>query len=494
MRHTLKLAAIVLALVLMAALAGCGAQPEPTTVPTTVPTTAPILSFTLPEGASIDVLQEYPHLESVDLTASDDLAGIWAWIQAHPEVEVTYLVTIGTETVPGDTTELTLTAAEPQELAEKLQYLPSLTALTLENTDWSAEELADLGKQYPDLTLSYSLMLGGTLVDHTTEEIDGSWITADRIEEVAAKLAILPNLKTVKLMDENGTSPLTMADVKALQDAAPGILFDYSFEFFGQTLSTTQERVEYDRVEIGNENEEQIRLALDILTNCIYFKLDDCGVSTPVMASLREDYPGVKIVWRIHIDHFNMLTDETVLRLTHRLRDYNVHDLKYMTDTVYLDIGHTKELTDLSFIEYMPNLECVILDAEIYNLDVFANCKKLVWLEVCYTYLNDISALKDHPTLKYLNISFSKVTDLSPLENVKLDRLNALGIPASNEQKQAFVDSHPDCTYAVFVGGQPYGYGWRYNDHGYTYCDYYRHMREVFRYDDLKYWGNHREN
>ena len=491
MRFSLKCGAFLLILVLMAAFAGCGAQPEPTTVPTT---TAPILSFTLPAGANLSVLEEYPDLETVDLTASDDLAGIRAWMEAHPQVEVTYRVTIGAETFPGDTTELTLAAADPAELAEKLQYLPGLTALTLENTDWSAEALAELKKAYPNMTLSYSLMLEGVSLNHDVEEIDGSWITADRIAEVAEKLALLPNLKTVKLMDENGTSPLTLTDVKALQDAAPGILFDYSFEFFGQTLSTSQERVEFDRVKIGNENEPLIRQALDILTNCIYFKLDDCGVSTPVMASLREDYPGVKIVWRIHIDHFNMLTDETVLRLTHRLNDGNIHDLKYLTEAVYLDIGHNEQLTDISFVQYMPNLECVIVSgAPVVDLSYFANCQKLLWMELCFCgWVTDISVFENHPTLKYLNISYTRVKDLSPLLSVELERFNALHIPASAEQKNAYLEKYPNC-YTLYDGDQPYGYGWRYDPPNFTMFEYYRHMRQVFRYDDTNYFGNHRE-
>jgi stage V sporulation protein D (sporulation-specific penicillin-binding protein) len=47
------------------------------------------------------------------------------------------------------------------------------------------------------------------------------------------------------------------------------------------------------------DHETEIRQALDILTKCTYFKLDRCGVTTPVMAGLREDYPDKMIVWRI---------------------------------------------------------------------------------------------------------------------------------------------------------------------------------------------------
>ena len=42
-----------------------------------------------------------------------------------------------------------------------------------------------------------------------------------------------------------------------------------------------------------------------------------------------------------------------------------IGDLKYCNDVKYLDIGHDDELTDISFIKYMPKLEIAMLSTDI---------------------------------------------------------------------------------------------------------------------------------
>ena len=188
------------------------------------------------------------------------------------------------------------------------------------------------------------------------------------------------------------------------------------------------------------------------------------------------------------------MTDEKILRLTHKLNDTNIHDLKYMTEATYMDLGHNDYLSDISFVQYMPNLEFVILSGSmVQDVSYFAECKKLTWLELCYCWrVEDLSALENHPSLKYLNISYAKVYDLSPLDNVPLERFNRLGGGIPLDEQKAFREKHPDCL-TVFQGKQPYGYGWRYDDHGRTYFEYFSNARELFRYDDPTYYGNHKE-
>ena len=190
-----------------------------------------------------------------------------------------------------------------------------------------------------------------------------------------------------------------------------------------------------------------------------------------------------------------MLTDETMIRMTHRLVDSNIDELKYATEVTYMDIGHNPKLTDISFVSYMPKLECVIVSgSSVTDISYFANCPNLTWLELCFCgLLEDISALSELRNLKYLNVSYTKVSDLSSLENVPLERMNCMHTKASNDQKNQFIEKHPECL-SVFKGKQPYGYGWRYNDHGYTFFEYYLNMREVFRYDDENYTGNRKES
>ena len=52
------------------------------------------------------------------------------------------------------------------------------------------------------------------------------------------------------------------------------------------------------------------------------------------------------------------------------------------------------------------------------------------------------------------------------------------------EEQQFFKDFHPDC-WTRFTGEDPYSLGWRYDDIGETFSEYYKKMREIFGYDKM---------
>ena len=91
-----------------------------------------------------------------------------------------------------------------------------------------------------------------------------------------------------------------------------------------------------------------------------------------------------------------------------------------------------------------------------------------------------------------LNISYTHVTDLSPLDNLNLTRLTAMYYPKSRvpqEEQDRFTAAKPDCT-TFFVGDQPYGKAWRYDANN-EYLDWYLKVREVFSYDTYPQTPNH---
>lgn len=492
MKYGIRIVCVALSvLALAAAFAGCTQEQAKATKPQEV------LSIAVTDPDSdLSELESYPKLQSADLRGYENYEQILLYIQKHPEVDVVYDVTLGQQSYAQDVAELTFDAgAVPyDDLLANLKYLPNVTKISLPETDLTAGQIAALTQACPAATVDYTVSINGTVYGADTAKLDLSWLQPDQIVENLDKLELLSGLQEAELMKEDGTSLLDLPDVKTLQDSLPQVFFHYSFDLFGKTVSTADEVIEYDTVAIGNQGEERIRQALDILTKCTYFKLDDCGLDNEVMAGIREDYPDTKVVWRIHIRPFSMLTDETMLRLTFHITDENCGPLKYFNDVTYLDIGHNDTLTDISFIEYMPKLECVIVSgAPIRDISAFKNCKNLEWLELCFcAWVKDLSVLAEIPNLKYLNVSYSQVSDLTPLENVKLERLNCLHTQVDAAMEATFIEKHPDCL-AVFDGDQPYGYGWRYNDYGYTFFDYYANMRIVFRYDDDDYYGNHKE-
>lgn len=358
------------------------------------------------------------------------------------------------------------------------------------------EALASL--RGPGRSLPLRLLAEGlerSMLDGGTAKLDLSALDPQRLSALAAALPLLGEAASVELMAADGTSRWSFEDVAALCDALPDAVPNYSFELFGQTLSTTDEDIYFDVVHIGSEGLPQVRAALSVLRGCKRFVMDDCGVSNEEMAALRDAFPERNVVWRVHIEGLNMLTDEEILRISHIVNDGNCGVLKYCTGAMFIDLGHNSPLTDVSYAAYMPKLECLILSgSKVADISALANCPKLTWLELCYCgYVKDLSPLSGLRELKYLNIASTSVRDISPLEQVPLERFVSMGVNLDYEQRAAFVEAHPDCLVG-FEGQQPYGYPWRYNAGPmaiYNCFWYYKQMRELFcYYDGDEYFGN----
>jgi len=486
MANSKFLTILAVALAMLLCITACGIPEE------TIPPNATVYQYSISASSAEDlaVLNEYPNLTEVNLCGSTCYADILAYIEAHPLVEVTYDVEVGQNRYAPNAVEVILEDGtfEVAKVAENLAYLPSVQTIQLPKTTLSAEEIATIQNAAPNALITYSVMLLGEELSSDITELDLSAITAEQIDQVAPVLAMLPKLAEVELMGASG-STLSPSDVKKLMDAAPEVSFSYEFELFGQQVSTQQETLEFLKIRIGDEGAPKLREALDIMPNCTYLSVDRCGISTETMAAIREDYPDVKVAWRIFFGKFSCMTDEETLRLTNGLEDHMIDQLKYCNDALYLDIGHNDELTDISFIKYMPKLELLILSGSIVeDISVFQDHQRIEFMELCYCpKIQDISCLANCPNLKYLNISFTGVSDISVTDELPIGRLVTLGARISEEQQNRFVELHPDALYR-FEGEQCYGYAWRYDDYGYTFSEYYKNMRVIFDYDDVGWY------
>lgn len=475
-------------LLIFVLLAGCQNTPAEPTTTAPAETEPPVeqLSVVVTED-TIGLLEQYPALKKLDLSGSTCYDAIAAYMQKHPAVEVTYTVTLGTVTVSNTETQLVLDPGlcDYDTLSKNLAYLPKLKTVTLPRTNYSAQEIVALQGLYPDITWEFTMILMGQELTKETTALNLSVLEPERVAEVAGKLGLFPNIEKVELMDASGQSLLSMTDVKTLQDAAPNAVFHYTFELFGKKVSTTDERIEFVGESIGNEGEEELRRALDILQGCSYLLLDDCGFDNEVLAKVREDYPRTEVVWRIHVWQRSWLTDTDTIRAVYHVDDSNCEPFKYCTKTKYIDMGHNEELTDIRFISYMPDLEIVILSGSpITDLSPFADHTKLVFLELAHCgYVQDISALKGCTSLAHVNLSYTKVSDISALYELPLEQLCAVKSKIQWASWEKILEVRPDCTIR-YDGTQPYGTGWRYKRSG-AYTDIYKRVREVFNLDEV---------
>jgi len=489
-----KISSVLISLLLIAAALLCGCEKHDPNLD--------VLEQTLvaADAAALQELDVYVNLQTLDLRGSDCYEAIESYIASHPQVKVTYDVAVAGQRYSPDVELLKLEdgAYDLDELLNVMKHLPRLAGLELPRTTLTADQLASITETYPNLDLSYTIVLFDQEVGPELTELDLSGLTPAELDEnLLEKLRLLPGLTTIRLMAADGTTQYAPTDVKNLMDVLPGVAMDYSFNLFGKTVSTADERVEFKNQHIGNEGIPEIRAALDILPNCTYFLLDNCGISNEVMAQLRDDYPDTKVVWRVYWAYFHALTDVEMIHTTDDLNDQNVEVLKYCTDVKYLDIGHNAGLHNIDFINYMPKLKvAIVVDSWIYDLEPFANCPDLEWLEiVACSNISDLSPLANCKNLKGLNMScVHKVKDLTPLFGLeKMERLYLGNHKVPADMVQAARDAMPNTWITDFARSSSnvsrnYAIGWRL-DRKDVRAEWYKEIREIFRYSESFYNG-----
>ena len=453
-------------------------------------------SLTVSELSLEDVafIQKYfPRLKVLDASTCDNYDVLTVAGETLAECELTYYVNLGHPSqMPHYKIENLqlgfpeLLAGEPDydfdTLMKNLVYMPELKQLKLVKVVYSLEQVESLRNAYPEVEILCTVEIFGQEYDMETTEMDLSSMTDSDVETVAEQLKLLPNLAHVKL------GSLTKESVKSLMAAAPNVVFDYTFEFFGQTLTTASEEVKLANVKIGDENEAEVRLALDLLGNCKRMVLDNCHMSDEVLAKIRDDYRGrTKVVWRVWFGGGSCLTDAEVIRCTYDLVDDNCADLYWCEDVRFVDFGHNEWLDGCDFIAGMKSLEyCILSGAPIKSLEPFANCKNLKFLEVAFCeYIESVEPLKNCTNLQMLNIANTHALDLSPLDDLPLTHFGARCNPSGKsripaEEQARFIAQHPDC-WTEFEGAQPYGVGWRYGEDEITPLTQYEIVQLAFK-------------
>ena len=118
-----------------------------------------------------------------------------------------------------------------------------------------------------------------------------------------------------------------------------------------------------------------------------------------------------------------------IIHLTFLLTDENAQVLRWCDRVEYLDLGHT-QLSDIRFMAGMPHLKYVILSfSPVSDLSPLANCGELEMLELFQCrQLSDLSPLASCENLRLLNVSDTGVEDLTPIYGLtKLERFHCIG-------------------------------------------------------------------
>ena len=374
---------------------------------------------------------------------------------------------IGGQRYALDTTDLTavLSAGETAELDK----LPNLHFADLSGSE-NVEEIAAWAKAHPEIGVRYTVTLpDGTVLPSDTKSVDYTGASGSQVLSDAPALALLQDLKTLKLGRER--SSVSWEDIQKLRAFLPETSFQYSFDLYGKTCDLSSSTISLFHIPVEDEA-QKIDLVMSCMPQLTYVDMDSCGVSNERMEELRLKYPDVKIVWRVWFGESYSVRTDVVKILASRpsvggmLDNSDAKILFYCHDVRFLDLGHNKALSDYSFVRGMPKLEVAVLSmCDCSDMSPLADCPELEYLEIFSTECSDLTPLSGLTKLRHLNIANNLgITDLSPLYGLKdLERLWIGSMTRlTNEQLDEIRRQLPNCDINTTVYDDPTAGGWRY--------------------------------
>lgn len=443
--------------------------------------------------ADLAQLDSFTGLRSADFSGSSCYAEILSWAEQHPDVQVAYTVALpGGQVLPSSAEAVDLSgmnAADAAETARLLSFLPNIKTVDLGTAQAGSvlgtEELAAFAAACPSAELKYSLSFLGQELALNQAELDFSSLTSGQVGEAASVLQCMNQVSKIRLNND-----LSLDDVAQLHAAAPDAALDYNFSLWGVDGNLADDYLSFSHIKMNDEG-AAVRKLVPLMRNLQTLDMDSCDVSNEAMAAIRDENPSVNVIWRVWFAGYTVRTDVERILASSVAKGGTVTDaeasvLKYCTKVKYLDLGHNRALTDISFVSYMPDLEVAIFAInDIDDISALADCPKLEYLEINSTNVTDLTPLSNASALRYLNIGRCvasaendgsdekrpRVTDISPLfgltdlERLFIGSLTAPGIPKEQLDKMAEVmgiekvDSEGDyCDPKVSPEGLAYDY------------------------------------
>lgn len=369
-----------------------------------------------------------------------------------------------------------------------------LSAVRFVSSTLSDASLRKISGLFPDAEIDCPYELAGRRFNLCTASLDLHEISHEDSERFAGILPCMRNLRKVDLGDDS--SGLEWEDIRTFQKAAPDVRFEYAFTLYEKQFCLTDEKMSLHHIRITDEG-ELVRKVISCMPYLTYLDMDSAGVSNESMAAIRDDFPNIKLVWRIWFgENYSVRTDVEKILASNpgnggNLTVSNTTALKYCNDVKYLDVGHNEILYDISFIKYMPKLEVAILAMDYFtDTTPIASCPELEFLEIQTNEITDLTPLSGLHKLKHLNIAHNyDLCDITPLYGLtQLERLWIGSIdPVPQEQVDEMQRRAPDCIINTEVW-DPHAGNWRYDaDRESGFSERYELLVQQFGYDRLDY-------
>ncbi len=468
----------------------------------------------------LEKLDGFEKLGYADFSGSNCLEAIQEWGEDHPLVELRYTVPFPNGAEAENTaTALDLTGLKDKDAGEAMETLAFLPALRQVNLGTDSDGLSPVNaaafvEAYPDISFDYGFRLFGKNMTLAETSLNLKKASSKEIHASLETIAVLQNLKKIDLgTDERENAP-SWKDILALREAAPDAEIAYRFTLYDREVNLSDKELDFSYFQIPDDGEALLDAAR-CMPNLKTLDMDSCGLNNKRMEEIRDALPDTEVIWRIFFGaSYTVRTDvERILASSPSyggtLYNKDIQVLKYCTKLKYLDIGHNEAITDLSVVNYMPDLEVLIIAMNpLGDLTPLAKCEHLEYLELFYSKTDDLSPLAEVKTLKHLNVGHCPyLHDISPIYDLELERFylgNFLSCPVPAEQVDHYRELHPDCEVdnTAYESSEA---GWRraanlegeelewymqqpyYREDRHNYAPRYSLLRDQMEYDSLAY-------
>lgn len=338
-------------------------------------------------------------LKTIHAEACTDYPQLSKVYREYPDIDVFYFVQIGSEKYPAAANAIILREL-PADQIERLTYLPDLQTIDAGGCR-DREALDKLEQEHPEWTIVRTTTIGGNEIDPSATSMEVTGATAN---ELIVGLAAMPDLKSIMIHDPKADSDV----LQQLRSEYPNVKIRWDLTIFGNTIAEDAEEVD-----ISNSPIDSVEMAKEIASKFPNLKkliVDSTGIPHEEMAAYRDEVrDSYKVVWTIIFTaNCKARTDDTYFMPTKQneyyFKEENVHDLKYLEDVIVVDLGH-HPIHTVDFLAYMPHLKYLILtNTQVKDISPVANCKELVYLEVDWIYIRDLSCLVGCTALEDLSI------------------------------------------------------------------------------------------
>lgn len=370
--------------------------------------------------------------------------------RAYPQLEIRYDIPISGNRYPHETQQLHLNFLSEEDL-HMLTYFTSLQTLVLGGAE-NVETAASARDYCRKSGIAFRVALGQELYDETAKNVTATGIT----EEQLPLLELLPNLRKLHLVEPEVSAETLIT----LRSSKPNLEMTWEVDICG--LRCTDTDVEVDLSQQTISSIEAVERGMSYLPEAENVFLGFCGLDNEEIADYRErSRDKYKVVWvvdlsgkmkvRTDIDNFMPSRDGWGY-----VRDHEVDNIRYCEDLICIDLGHMG-IKDVSFLETLVNLEYLILaHTEVQYIEPIVHCQKLRYLELDWSCIRDVSPLVELKALEDLNLGMTW-PDITPI--LQMTWLKNLYLIKGNA-KANFAEALPN-TRVVTRGDYTVSNGWR---------------------------------